>query len=381
MSQVSVIIPSYNSASYLAEAIQSVLDQTFSDFEIIIIDDGSTDHTPETVREFSDSRIHYIWQANKGISGARNTGIRAAQGTYVAFLDADDWFLPQKLARQIQFLEAHPEIGCVAGGWIETDARGQPRQTVEPWRHFPGLDLVNCVKTVPLIPSAIMIRRSWLEKIGLFDESMRWVEDYDLWLRLLMEGCRFSWLPHIVCRYRIHDKGISYNWQPMRDGHLTALDKLYGRPDLPPEILGLRSQAYAMAHAFAAARAYGAGAVDAAQQEIIEAIRLAPNLAENNPCAVVNLLVGWDKNYYLLGEDCYYNLLEHNLPPQIPFGKWQVRKALSSRHIATVFAAYHNAKPETVWRFLVKGLRLYPPWIFNRGIIAIALNTLLPKYR
>lgn len=379
MSQVSVIIPSYNSASYLAEAIQSVLDQTFSDFEIIVVDDGSTDHTPGIVRSFDDRRIKYLHQANEGPSGARNTGIRAAQGTYVTFLDADDWFLPQKLSLQTQFLAAHPEVGCVAGGWIETDARGLPRRTVEPWRHTPELGLVTWLKGAPMVVHAVLIRRSWLLQVGMFDESILRVEDHDLWLRLATAGCQFAWQPSIVCRYRFHDKNMSNDWQRMRNGHLTALDKIYARPDLPSEIKSIHNQVYAMSYAISAARAYGAGAVEAAQHEVVKAITLDPSLAVNHPCPIVYLLVNWRQNYYLLGEERYYRLLEHNLPPQIPFARWQVRKAVSSRYMSAVFSTHNRAEPMAVCRSLIQGLRIYPPWILNRGILSIILRTIIPK--
>src|SRR5579864_8740685 len=114
--QVSVVIPAYNAARFLGDAIQSVLNQTYSNFEVVVVNDGSTDDTESVVRSFGD-RLFYVKQANKGVSAARNEGIKRARGQYVAFLDSDDVWLPTKLAEQIPFLEQNPEVGLVYSDW------------------------------------------------------------------------------------------------------------------------------------------------------------------------------------------------------------------------------------------------------------------------
>ena len=154
MPAASVIIPCYNSAKYLGEAIESVLTQSWPDFEIIIIDDGST----------CDPRVHYIYQENKGLSGARNTGIRHSSGKYVAFLDADDVFLSHKLEVQLAYLEKHPEVGLVAGGYsrIDTECRVLYEVKPAPGTVFPEDLLVR--SSFPI--HAALVRQSWAETIG-----------------------------------------------------------------------------------------------------------------------------------------------------------------------------------------------------------------------
>ena len=130
---ISVIIPAYNHAKYLSEAIQSVLNQTYQNFEILIVDDGSTDNTRQVVQNYTDQRIKYIYQENRGLAASRNAGLRVTQGEYVAFLDADDIFLPHKLEVQLDWFEAHPSCGMVFSGFYFMNDRGEP---IKPFR--PG---------------------------------------------------------------------------------------------------------------------------------------------------------------------------------------------------------------------------------------------------
>ena len=125
MPVVSAIIPTYNFGRFLGEAIQSVLDQTFTDFELIVVDDGSTDDTREVVGSFNDSRIRYIYQENRGLPAARNTGIKASRGEYIAFLDSDDIWLTQNLELKVKSLDSHPDAGLVCSdGYNFDDATG-----------------------------------------------------------------------------------------------------------------------------------------------------------------------------------------------------------------------------------------------------------------
>jgi glycosyltransferase involved in cell wall biosynthesis len=182
---VSVVIPAYNAAWCVRKAIDSVLTQDFHDFEIIVVDDGSTDDTASVLAAYGDT-IRVVSQRNGGLSSARNSGIRVARGELVAFLDADDWWLPGKLARQIALMRAHPGIG-----FSSTSARVEHPggQVLTLWRcaQWEGSFLVHLFGSnadVAGSGSAVIVRRVLFDRVGEFDEALRSLEDIDMWMRL-----------------------------------------------------------------------------------------------------------------------------------------------------------------------------------------------------
>lgn len=182
---VSVVIPTFNRAWILPEAIESVLSQTFENYELIIVDDGSTDNTLPLLNACKDIRV--VSQENKGVSAARNSGIDAAAGDYLAFLDSDDLWLPEKLGSQMAFFKAHPEtmICQTQEIWIRNGRRIYPKK-----RHHKasGMFFERSLELCLVSPSAVVIRRELLEAVGRFDETLPACEDYDLWLRI---GARY----------------------------------------------------------------------------------------------------------------------------------------------------------------------------------------------
>jgi glycosyltransferase involved in cell wall biosynthesis len=182
---VSVIIPTYNRAWCIARAVDSVLAQTFRDFELIVVDDGSTDDTVGHLSVYGGA-LHLIRQTNRGVSAARNTGIEAARGRWVSLLDSDDYWLPEKLALQMRWMSAHTDcrVSQTEEIWIRNGKRVNPKK-----RHqkYGGLIFERCLPLCLVSPSAVMIARSLLKAVGGFDESLPACEDYDLWLRI---ACR-----------------------------------------------------------------------------------------------------------------------------------------------------------------------------------------------
>ncbi len=184
--QVSVIIPSYNRGWIIKEAIDSVLAQDYRDFELIVVDDGSTDNTSEILDSYKDD-IKVFFQDNNGVSAARNRGIAASLGRFVAFLDSDDLWLPQKLSTQVAFFNNTPDalICQTEELWIRNGIRVNPKK-----RHKKpsGMIFEPSLALCLVSPSAVMIRRSLFDRVGNFDETLPACEDYDLWLRIT---CRF----------------------------------------------------------------------------------------------------------------------------------------------------------------------------------------------
>jgi glycosyltransferase involved in cell wall biosynthesis len=184
--EVSVIIPTYNRGWSIEKAVDSVLAQDYKDFELIVVDDGSTDNTPQVLDTYRGA-IKVIRQENKGVSAARNRGIDEASGRFIAFLDSDDLWLPQKLSRQVEFFNTSPNalICQTEEIWIRNGVRVNPKK-----RHKKpsGMIFEPSLALCLVSPSAVMIRRNLLEIVGNFDETLPACEDYDLWLRI---SCRF----------------------------------------------------------------------------------------------------------------------------------------------------------------------------------------------
>ena len=185
MPTVSVIIPTYNRAWVLKEAIDSVLAQDFHDFEIVVVDDGSTDNTPEILESYQ--QICVVRQDHRGVSAARNVGIARAAGRLITFLDSDDLWLPGKLSAQVAFFNAHSDalICQTEEIWIKNGTRVNPKK-----RHkkYSGMIFERCLELCIVSPSAVMMRRYLFNETGGFDETLPVCEDYDLWLRV---ACRF----------------------------------------------------------------------------------------------------------------------------------------------------------------------------------------------
>lgn len=230
MLTVSVVIPAYNCEQYVAEAIQSALMQSAS--EIIVIDDGSTDNTGDAIASFSSPHLRYVRQPNQGVSAARNHGIKLAQGDLVAFLDADDCFLPHKLAQQAAIFESNPNLGLVQSGWQKVSESGRFLSKVTPWESAGELTLENFLKFKPVLPSALMVRRDWLNKVHGFDSELQAAEDVDLVSRLLLHGCPTAWLKTIGVSYRQHSNSAMSNGIAQARDLSKVLDKIFQQSDL-----------------------------------------------------------------------------------------------------------------------------------------------------
>jgi glycosyltransferase involved in cell wall biosynthesis len=205
---VSVIIPTYNRGWIVRDAIDSVLGQTYADVELIVVDDGSTDRTPEILDSYGD-RLRVTRQANQGVSAARNRGIGGSSGTLIALLDSDDIWLPKKLAVQVDFFKRNPAaLVCQTEEiWIRNGLRVNPGKR---HRKHSGMIFEPSLELCLVSPSAVMVRRELFEEVGLFDESLPACEDYDLWLRV---GCRFP--VHLI------DKPLTIK----RGGHKDQLSR------------------------------------------------------------------------------------------------------------------------------------------------------------
>jgi glycosyltransferase involved in cell wall biosynthesis len=211
-SMISVIMPVYNSANYLPQAIKSILNQTYTNFEFIIIDDGSTDLSLQIIKKFAkiDERIVVIHnKKNLGICLSLNKGIKLAKGNYIARMDSDDWSYPNRLLKQFVFMKKHPEVS-VCGGSIRVCDNNLKIKSI---RHYPISDKKireNIFKINPFAHPAVMYKKQSIIKAGGYNEKLFTVEDYDLYFRLGIEG-KFANLTDIILKLRIRYDSISYS--------------------------------------------------------------------------------------------------------------------------------------------------------------------------
>jgi hypothetical protein len=320
---VSIIIPAFNSAHLVSDAIASVLNQNYANVEIIVVDDGSTDHTGRVVQAIAakDARVAYEYQANQGLGGARNAGIARATGELIAFLDADDLFLPNKLSLQVQALEQDPTLGLVAGGHHFADVgSGQILAERRPWQHRPNLDLETWLVSCPVVPCAVLVRADWVRRVGGFAKLQPpGAEDRDLWLRLSYAGCRMAWTPEIVCAYRLHLGQMTRNGQAQHQSTLLALHQFFGQPNLRPEASAAQPRAFAEAYLSGAFREYGANQVQAARDSLAEALSRSPELLQaSTPDSLPMLaftLMAWAREPYHNDPLAFAERVLAHLPP------------------------------------------------------------------
>jgi len=232
---VSVIIPAYNASAHIRDALESVFAQTYRDFEVIIINDGSPDtkefeHTIETYRD----RIVYMKQENRGPAAARNAGILRAQGVYVAFLDSDDAWHPEYLKKQLNMIEENPSLDLVYSDcFYSSDSGSDGTRYMQKCPSngpvtFDSLAIEDCA--IPT--SQTVARKSAIIKAGLFDERFWCSEDYDLWLRMAHSGARMSYQKHPLGRHKVRAGSLTSDEVTLQDGMVKVLTKLDATLDL-----------------------------------------------------------------------------------------------------------------------------------------------------
>lgn len=241
--RVSVVIPAYNQADFIGKSIQSVLSQTYTDFEIIIVNDASSDRTTEVIKQFKNPRLQYIeHEENRGLPATRNSGMRASAGEYIALLDADDFFHPEKLQTHVEFLNSHPDVGVSYNPRFDLNHSAETVRGL--WRPPRSVGLRDFVLGFPFSPSDMVIRKEWALQVDFFDETLvNGGEDTDLPCRLALSGCKFASVDRALNYRRYHSGKPRKNLPGRLDDVVRALNRTYDDPRCPPEILSLRDSA------------------------------------------------------------------------------------------------------------------------------------------
>ncbi len=254
MSCCSIIIPAYNAIKYLPETLESVLKQTFTDFEVLIINDGSFDNIVEWAADIKDSRVKLISQTNQGVSAARNTGIAEAKGEYIAFLDADDLWEPTKLEKQLQCLMNNPSLGFVHTAMLLIDGEGKSlgRKFTS---NIEGEALKPLLENNTVVTSSVIVTRNCLETVGNFNKNLSFSEDWELWVRIASRY-PIGLIKEPLVFYRLHANNTTRNWQ-MFEKDLSIIEQIF--ESVPQELSYLKNRTYAYAKIFLAWKALQTG--------------------------------------------------------------------------------------------------------------------------
>ena len=274
MASTSVVIPAYNHAAFLPGALESVFGQRLQPREVIVVDDGSTDRTDEVLRKYA-GRIRALQQPNRGVAAARNAGAAIASGRLLAFLDADDVWLPRKLEQQVTRLLRDPELGLVHCGVEEIDVEGRfLRSRLDGMEGWVSRQMLLFRSGVILGGgSAAVVPRALFDSVGGFDERLSTSADWDLYYRIA-ERCRVAFVPETLVRYRVHAGNMHRNVHAMASDMLTAYAKVFSKPD--PDLQKLRRSAYGRLHSMLAGSYFQAGDYRRFMRHALASVRARP---------------------------------------------------------------------------------------------------------
>ena len=271
-SLLSIIIPAYNVEDYILAAVESALRQTYADIEVIVVEDGSTDSTFEKLQTVTDRRVRIVQQKNRGLAGARNTGILESSGEYIGLLDGDDIWYPEKGRALVQELERDPRLGIAFSFAEYVDEKGEPTGQLHiTHKAEPTLEDV-IVRNVIAHP---VVRRECFSQAGLFDESLRQCEDYEMWVRVLSKTrykCRLA--PQVLYGYRVRSGSLMTNHREFMDNANRVME-IFQR-SIPEFNAKLKNQAVAEFCRITARRALSGGQIELAWSLMRDVFRQCP---------------------------------------------------------------------------------------------------------
>ena len=380
---VSIVMSVYNGERYLKLAVESILAQTWTDFEFIIIDDGSTDRSGQILTAYAaqDSRLVLLSNpANRGYTASLNRGVEAARGEFVARQDADDVSLPERLAQQVATLRAQPGVGVVGTLAQVIDADGCP----QAGDYFPRA-LDNAAVQEQLLAGncichgSVLIRRHLLDDVGAYDVSLEPSEDYDLWLRLAEKGEIINLEPRLY-QYRVHGQSVSQTRRPAQAlGRARALERAVQRRH-GPRPATIHAQTVALRYLDAALAAFAAGQPQPAANWLEHAFHWQPRLLQAE-APLAELLIDYAaQRSPQAGDQFLREVFANLLPPTASLARLR-RRLLSDLHMRQVFAGVRSKAFPRVDAHLWPALRHDPAWLLNRGVLSILTRSLVRRGR
>ncbi len=287
---VSVVIPAYNQAEFLPEAIQSVLDQSYQEFEVLVVNDASNDHTDAVMKGFQDLRLKYIvHKENQGLSAARNTGIKESKGELIFLLDADDFFHHEKIQKHVEYLEKQSGIGISYNARFELNHSAKTIR--EMWRPPLAVGLRDLVLGFPFSPSDTVVRREWAFRVGLFDPKAGTAEDTDFPCKLALADCQFAGIDRAL-NYRRYHSGRTRKNLPARLRDVERVqESVFADPRCPQDVRALGRMAIRHHLMVIVSLALIQNETALAQRYVRELVALDPSVLKGNPCELVDFLL------------------------------------------------------------------------------------------
>jgi GT2 family glycosyltransferase len=350
---LSVIIPTYNMAAFVPQAINSVLAQTYRDHEIIVVDDGSTDETPQVLASLA-SDIRVIRQENQGVSIARNRGFIASHGDWVAFLDADDRWRPEFEAHMLAVAaDADPGLGAICCGWEYLDAEGTPIGTPRcVTEEAVELDALLRRNAFPL--HAAVVRRQCFAQAGMFNPKLRALEDWDFWLRFVQRGFRIRCVEAVLASYRQVPASRSRDLHAVRESGVRVLDRFFASPGLEPQIAALEQIARGLL-----------GLTNAA--DLFRANRQLEGLE-----AFIDTLV---QHKALLGlPDTYYEIICAEQPRALAGAVWPLDLNCAQARLGAILGSLTGLSKSTLRRAHKLGFRVLGEFAYRQGNTRLAIR-------
>jgi glycosyltransferase involved in cell wall biosynthesis/LmbE family N-acetylglucosaminyl deacetylase len=389
---ISIIIPTHNRADCIGETIQSVLDQTYTDWELIVVDAGSTDRTAQVVARFDDKRVIYIYQENcREASISRNVGFAHARGEYVSFLDSDDRMLPHNLETLVNLLNQRPEIGIAYGWYYWINQNGRPnthrgpklsgQQATQPW---PDILVTPCGTTLEgqilsqlvledtILTGTALIRRSCVEAIEGFDAGIQYLEHWDFYLRLARAGYAYACARDAVALICLHSVNQRENKDEVLAERRLILDRLFNDPTLETALSSnMRSQAYYNTYALFAIDYYALGQFKQGTICLNRAMEYAP-LSPDDLAKMAELISA----QALASEKIPFKFTESLLEEivSVASARQLRRKVLGRVSAGLAFRHYQSGESHQVWRHVLTAIKHDPAMLRNRGLVRIGLE-------
>lgn len=378
MTQVSVIIPAFNAGRFLRQAVESVWAQEHPDIEIVVVNDGSTDDTAAVMETLTTEGplVCVTHSTNRGLPATRNTGVGASTGTYLAFLDADDRFLPGKLTRQAAFLDAHPELGLVAGGLELVDEEGSHLAWQRPWLHTTRIDLERLALVGLVGVHGVLLRRQWFEQVGGFNESLAYCEDMDLWWRLFAAGCSMGWLPAIEGVYRVHMASMSQRLLEHHQWRVALLRDQLESGMLSPDIVARANVAIAQQNVAVAGRLYGAGKSNEGKAMLEEALDTAPTLLSECRPELLDAIAAWRDDAWIRSRATVHCRAMAHLPGRLSWLAAHPRILEVAYWRRRFYHAVVESDRQGLWRAWLQVALRDRRWLCNRGSWSLFLRSL-----
>jgi hypothetical protein len=385
--KVSVCIPAYNYGRYLKTCVTSVLAQAYEDYEIILVDNASTDETAEVAHSFNDPRVRYFRNANT-VSAVENhnKAFSLAQGEYIALLAADDEFLPDRLFRCVELLNRYPEVGLVYSALIIVDAEGNAVETVCPYLQdhiMPGKqEFASLVQENHIACPTVMFRNRLCREVGGF-RPLRYSPDWDMWLRFAVRS-DLAYIATPLARYRVHSASETADY--VRSGQVeldlawTVRSAFLELPDDFHDLMPLRQQVLPRYCLPAAWRSFEIDDLNTAQSYLRVALEADPELlTDTSP--VVASIVHFSVSQRLADTDPLHFSEELCgwLAAERPEFRPLKRRVASGVHTALAFEAHQAGRPDQVRNHAIRAVSGDPTWLHNRGFLSISLESLVGR--